>query len=185
MRRVVGVVVFALASGLVPSEAIHAAPPGQVNLCYQFFPMIDWYTDCYSRAQRAIAERRMLMRPVSPGQVVWRLTGLPLRFIALLTFNLPHTPRLQTTQINYFYGRQDGAGNPDSRFPGYDYVLVTESGGRLARSGMLFDRADSHAPWNLRMNVPHRYLVLQIQSTRGRDLEREVAVALLARAGRS
>jgi hypothetical protein len=110
-----------------------------------------------------------------PDTAVWELTHLHLRFVALLTFPS------RALQINYFYGRRGGAGNPESLAPGFDYVLVTESRGHLAHSGLLFDKPVTGGPWRLRTNLRQPRLVLQIQSTRGKAVELRIAAALLGR----
>jgi len=173
-----GIVALALLSSLAAAPAIRAAPSRQLDLCYRIFLDLEGSTSCFPPSQEAVAERRMKVRPIRPNQAVWQAVHMRLRFIALLSFR-------GAPQMNYFYGRPDGAGNPNSIAPGFDYVLVRESSGHLAQSRMTFYGTMTGGPWRLQVNARNRRLVLEVESTRGRQVERRIALALLTARGPS
>jgi hypothetical protein len=178
-----GALALALAGFVTLSFVARAASPVTVRMCYQLFPMIDWNTKCFPAARVAAAERQMNPSPIAPRQTVWRLSGLRLRTVALLTG--------QFTEIDYMYGRV-GLRNGVATFttPGADYVLLAEHTGRLPGSQLGFVRqisrtqlasgrtVTSYGPWQLRTNLAGRNLYIIAQTNRGKGLERAILRAL-------
>ena len=114
-----------ITAALAPTSALalHSGALGP-NACHISLPDLQGIDVCFSPSRVRVAEQRMPIAPVHPGQIVWRLTGLRLRHVMLRISSRPF-------DIEYLYGHMPLMGTtyqvptPGGTWP--KYVLISEN----------------------------------------------------------
>lgn len=154
LLTLVGALVFASLS-FVASAVTSAATRGP-NVCHM--GLGDRYaTDiCFVPARASVAEGRMRVQPVRPGQTIWKLTGLRLNQVELRVTDHPFG-------IQYLYGRMPlwhGIAVTNGARP--KYVLISEAEARDPQPMPRPFEDPSGLYWSLHTNFRCRPLSLHL-----------------------
>jgi hypothetical protein len=176
LYRVLPSVVLVVAA-LVPGALAASAHRGYTlgpNACHISMPDIEAKDVCFSPARVSVAEHRMALPPVAPGQVIWGATGLRLRHVMLRISREPF-------DIEYLYGRMPlsrnlAMPNPSGASP--KYVLLSQM---IYLDTNPIPRPYNDGFWFESINVVCKHLAFTLETNLSASLEKKIMRGLLGR----